>query len=547
MFFVKNRSFALGRSLARHRHHDVATVVERKIQEESYVSSLRRSGSVKEVCDRHAEIVRDGYGQSVVLGDVLVQAYGKHGGIDKARVVFDGLGRKNAFSWTVLIAAYAQNGHPRQALGAFKAMDVKPSRYTYLVILGACSELKALSDGRVIHSQILAAAAELGDDVCLHNAVVNMYAKCGNLNDARAAFDAIPRKDVVSWNSMVSAYAQRGESRLALELYHRMEPEGVKPDEYTFSSVLSACSSYEEGREIHKAIVSSGTHSSNNAIQNALIDMYTRCHRLVEAKEVFDRMQRKNVISWTAMISAYTQHDEGRQAVLLFRKMDLEGVVPNNVTFATVITACSNEGMLAQGRAIHSRIRKPDFVVQNTLLNLYGKCGRLEEARSVFEEMKFKSVITWTTLVAAYAQQGHSMEALELSRKMDLDGVLPNSVTFGCILVACSYGGLLDQGWTSFTSMLPDYGIEPAAEHYVCMVDVLGRAGRVFEAEDLVHSIPAERGPLGWLALLGACRNQADAERGTRAAHQAYERYRKQSGLLVLLSDVFARSEAAAQ
>uniref|UniRef100_UPI0040747504 Synthetic PPR-DYW protein n=1 Tax=synthetic construct TaxID=32630 RepID=UPI0040747504 len=453
----------------------------------------------------------------------------------------------SVFSWNSKIRGYARNGQPEEALSLYSQMrrsGIKPDNYTFPFVLKACASLSSLKEGKQIHGHVIKSGFE--SDVYVQSALIDMYAKCGELEDARKVFDEMPERNVVSWNAMISGYAQNGQSEEALELFREMQQEGIKPSEFTFCSVLSACASLgslEMGKQIHGYVIKSGFESIV-FVGNALIDMYAKCGSIEDARKVFDEMPERTVVSWTAMISGYAQNGQSEEALELFREMQREGVKPDEVTLPSVLSACANLGALEQGKQIHAYVIKSGFesdvFVGSALIDMYAKCGSIEDARKVFDKMPERDVVSWNAMIAAYAQHGHGKEALQLFQQMQQEGVKPSEVTFTSILSACSHAGLVDEGHHYFESMSPDYGITPRVEHYGCMVDLLGRAGRLDEAEDLIKSMPFQPNVVVWGTLLGACRVHGDVERGERAAERILELDPESAAPYVLLSNIYA-------
>eukprot|EP00249_Psilotum_nudum_P012824 c24006_g14_i1 orf=49-1281(+) len=305
-----------------------------------------------------------------------------------------------------------------------------------------CGDAKAVSLGMWVH----ACFVENGQDreTFLGNLLVQMYGKCGRVLDARAVFDKIERRNLFSWNIMIAAYSQNGYAREALQLYGQMQVEGVNPERFTFTPILSACASLgalAEGRLIHARIVAAGLQSSD-VTGNALLYMYGKCHCLKDARGIFDNMHRRNVASWNAIIAAYVQNGQCNEALRLFQQMDFEGFKPDKITFLTILEMCSSSASLAKGRAIHALIvtsgLSSDTGLGNALVKMYGKCGGLNDARAVFDKMNQRSVVSWTSMITACVQNEEPSNAIELFGRMDVEGVRPDAITFLSILDACA-------------------------------------------------------------------------------------------------------------
>ncbi|XP_002987183.2 pentatricopeptide repeat-containing protein At4g21065 [Selaginella moellendorffii] len=320
-----------------------------------------------------------------------------------------------------------------------------------------------------------------------------------------------------------------------------MDLEGIASNEITFVAALVACcdcpGSLALGKQIHERIIAGGL-GSNVFLANSLVTMYGRSSEVAEAEAVFRSILRRSLTSWNSMLAAYAQNGHSSVALDVHVRMDHEGVASDEFTFVTLLDACAMAGTLQLGRQIHDRTDAMGLMtngfVATALLDMYGKRGSLGEARAVFDRHCTGSVVAWTAMIASYAQHGRSAEALELYGGMALEGLAPNSVTFVNILSACSYYGMVDQGWEFFASMRGDHGICPEAVHFGCMVDVLSRAGQLDRAEELLESLPPFL--TAQLSLLGACQLHGDLQRGWRVSHRVHGECREKYVMLTNLS-----------
>ncbi|EFJ13464.1 hypothetical protein SELMODRAFT_21174, partial [Selaginella moellendorffii] len=450
----------------------------------------------------------------------LVEAYGRCGDLDSATAVFLTIQDRNVFSWTIMIVASVQNGDGVLALRLLREMDcegVAPDEMTFSSILGALSGKRDLRQGREIHARLRSGGHE--SNLVVATALINMYSSCGSIAEAREVFSRTNSRDVVSMSSMVAALAGSGHGGEAILLFRRMDLEGIASNEITFVAALVACcdcpGSLALGKQIHERIIAGGL-GSNVFLANSLVTMYGRSGEVAVAEAVFRSIRRRSLTSWNSMLAAYTQNGHSSVALDVHVRMDHEGVASDEFTFVTLLDACAMAGTLQLGRQIHDRTAAMGLMangfVATALLDMYGKRGSLGEARAVFDRHCTGSVVAWTAMVASYAQHGRSAEALELYGCMALEGLAPNSVTFVNILSACSYYGMVDQGWEFFASMRGDHGICPEAVHFGCMVDVLSRAGQLDRAEELLESLPPFL--TAQLSLLGACQLHGDLQRG---------------------------------
>ncbi|KAJ7527655.1 hypothetical protein O6H91_16G065000 [Diphasiastrum complanatum] len=495
----------------------------------------------------HALIGQSVLDSNILLANTLVRMYSKCGSVLHAHKVFSNMPQHDVYSWTAIISAYADSGEVEEAINLFHQMretGLAPDKVLFVVALKACARLAGLEQGRQLHSDIIKRGFQ--SDVTVGNTLVNMYAKCGCTEDARDLFDKMSERNVVSWTAMIAGYAQNGLGEEALALYEQMKQEGMQPNNVTFVLLLNACASLaalEQGKQLHSEIIKRG-FQSDVVVGNTLVDMYAKCGCTEDARELFDNMSERNVVSWTAMIAGYAQNGLGKEALALYEQMKQEGMQPNNVTFVLLLKACANLAALKQGKHLHSEIIKrgfqSDVVVGNTLVDMYAKCGCIEDARELFNNMSQRNVVSWTAMIAGYAQNGLAQEALALFEQMQREGTKPNEVTYISVLSACAHSGLVDQGRYVFDSLSKNHGVTPTKEHYACMVDLLGRAGCLDDAELFINKMPIQPGSVVWMTLLGAARNHGHVEIGGRAFDRVVKLEPKNAAPYVLLSNIYA-------
>ncbi|KAJ7552323.1 hypothetical protein O6H91_06G050100 [Diphasiastrum complanatum] len=456
------------------------------------------------------------------------------------------MNERDVISWNTIIGGYAQQGLGKEALALYEQMkqeDVQPDNVTYVVLLKACASIAALEQGRQLHSHIIRSGFER--NVIVSSALVDLYAKC-KLKDALEVFERMNERDVVSWNAMIAGYAQQGLGKEALALYEQMKQEGMQPDSVTHVLLLRACAciaALEEGKQLHSHIIGSGL-VLDVIMGSALIDMYAKCGCIEDARQVFNNMHERNVVSCNAMIAGYVQQGLEKEAFALYEQMKQEGVQADNFTCAILLKACASTAALEHGMQLHSYIIKSGFeadvIVDSALIDMYEKCGNIENARRVFNNMSERDVVSWSVLMPGYAQQGLGKEALTLLEEMQREGMKPNEVTYVSVLCACSHSGLVDEGRQIFDSMCKDHGVTPNVDHYACMVDLLGRAGCLVDAEDIINKMPTEPDAVVWMTLLGAARNHGHVEIGRRAFDCVVKLEPENDSAYVLLSNIYA-------
>ncbi|EFJ21518.1 hypothetical protein SELMODRAFT_107304 [Selaginella moellendorffii] len=497
-------------------------------------------------------VVATGFDADVTVATALISALARCGDLEGAREAFDRIPAKNVVSWNSMIAALNEHGHFARALEIYRRMEpegVKPSDISYIHALCSCSGLRDLEQGKSIHDRV--ATDGFDTQVFVGNALVNMYSKCRRLDLAREAFERIDSKDVVSWNSMIAAHSQLGGSDEALETYRRMiGEERLEPTKITLVHALGAALSLRSAGDtklLQEDAIRLGLEG-DLLVGSALVSALGKCGCLDQARAVFDRMERRNVVSWSGLIAALAEHGRGRDAIELFHRMDLDGIQPNEVTLLSVLEACASTGAIAEGRRTHARVSGCGFEaetnVANALVNMYGKCGHLGSARTVFDAMTWRNVVSWTAMLAGYAHHGHTEEARRVFKAMALEGIQPNVITFVSVLFNCSHAGVVSDGLEQFHIMVGDFGIVPVTEHYGCVIDLLGRAGWLEEAEELLRTMPVEPDKAAWNSLLGACKVHSHTDRAKRIAKLACDLALPfASAPYVLLSNMYTDEE----
>ncbi|ESW25117.1 hypothetical protein PHAVU_003G008700 [Phaseolus vulgaris] len=495
----------------------------------------------------HAYVYKLGHHSDAYVGTALLSAYSVCGNVDAARAVFDGICCKDMVSWTGMVACYAENYCNEDALLLFcqmRTMGYPPNNFSISAALKSCLGLEAFEVGKSVHGCALKACYDR--DLYVGTALLELYAKSGEIAEAQQLFEEMPKDDLIPWSLMIARYAQSEKSREALELFCRMRQSSVVPNNFTFASVLQACASLVSlnlGRQIHSSVLKVGI-DSNVFVSNALMDVYAKCGEIENSVKLFIGSVEKNEVTWNTIIVGYVQLGDGEKALNLFSNMLGYDIQPTEVTYSSVLRASASLVSLEPGRQIHSLTIKTmynnDNVVANSLIDMYAKCGRIDDARLTFDKMNKRNEVSWNAIICGYSMHGLSMEALDLFDMMQKTNCKPNKLTFVGVLSACSNAGLLDKGRTHFRSMLQDYGIEPCIEHYTCMVWLLGRLGQFDEAINLIGEIPFQPSVMVWRALLGACVIHKNLDLGKVCAQHVLEMEPHDDATHVLLSNMYA-------
>lgn len=433
-----------------------------------------------------------------------------------------------------------------------------------------CSSLK---DARKLFNQMPE------KNIVSWNVLLNGYSKAGLLDLATDLFDKIPGKDVVSWGTIIDAYVQIGRLTEALMLYRAMLSAGLGPNDVMIVDLVSACGgqmAVSEGEQLHATIVQTG-FDCYDFIQSTIIHFYSACRKidlaclqfevackahiaswnaltsgfirngmLGQARQLFDQMPERDVFSWSSIISGYSQDGHANVALELFRNMVAAGVQPNEITMVSVLSAIASLGVLKEAKWADEYIKNNSIPLNDNLIaaliDAYAKCCSISNALDVFSPVRDKvtTVSPWNAIICGLAVHGHAALSLTLFEALERSRIQPNSITFIGVLTACCHGGLVEAGEKYFKNMKNVYKISPNIKHYGCMVDLLGRAGRLQEAEEMIRNMPMEADVVIWGTLLAASATHGDVERGERAAERLASLDKSHGASRVLLRNLFA-------
>nr|CAJ26357.1 Selenium binding protein [Brachypodium sylvaticum] len=421
--------------------------------------------------------------------------------------------------------------------------ELAPTPRVYHAFITACAQSKNLDDARKIHGHL--ASSRFEGDAFLDNSLIHLYCKCGSVVEAHKVFDKMRKKDMVSWTSLIAGYAQNDMPAEAIGLLPGMLKGRFKPNGFTFASLLKAAGAYADsgiGGQIHALAVKCDWHE-DVYVGSALLDMYARCGKMDMATAVFDKLDSKNGVSWNALISGFARKGDGETALMVFAEMQRNGFEATHFTYSSIFSGLAGIGALEQGKWVHAHMvksrQKLTAFVGNTMLDMYAKSGSMIDARKVFERVLNKDLVTWNSMLTAFAQYGLGKEAVSHFEEMRKSGIYLNQITFLCILTACSHGGLVKEGKHYF-DMIKEYNLEPEIEHYVTVVDLLGRAGLLNYALVFIFKMPMEPTAAVWGALLAACRMHKNAKVGQFAADHVFQLDPDDSGPPVLLYNIYA-------
>ncbi|XP_073025679.1 pentatricopeptide repeat-containing protein At1g03540-like [Primulina eburnea] len=475
----------------------------------------------------HCHIIKSGLQTDRYVGNILLALYFKLGSdFNDTRKLFDGLYYKDVVSWSSMISGYIRAGKPRDSINLYLDMldyGIDPNAFTLSAVVKACAELGELKLGKCLHGLVMKCGLEFNSVIV--GALIDMYGRSFEPGDCHKLFDGMVEPDAICCTSVISAFTRSNLYREALGMFCLMSRKyGFLPDWFTFGSALTALGNLErlkQGKEVHAQVITGG-FSVNVFVDSSLVDMYAKCGLVEDSQHVFDRMDSKNSISWCALLGGYCRKGDFERVIDLFRNMEID-----LYSFGTVLRACSGLAAEKLGKEVHGQYLKRggwrDVVVESALVDLYAKCGCVDFAHRIFLDMSVKNLITWNAMISGFAQNGRGGEAVKLFDQMIKKRIKPDYISFIGVLFACSHSGLVDEGHNYFISMSDNYGIKAGIEHYSCMVDLLGRCGKIEEAEELIMNSEFRNDSSLWASLLGACATSTDPTVAERIAEKMIE------------------------
>ncbi|KAK8558814.1 hypothetical protein V6N12_042108 [Hibiscus sabdariffa] len=569
--------------------------------------------------------------RDVVSWNTMVFGNASNGMMGVARRYFDDMPEKDVISWNSLISGYLKNGERLKSILVFLEMRKAGVGFdwtTFAVVLKSCAVLEEFDVGVQVHG--VAVKVAFDKDVVTGSALVDLYGKCRRLDDSIRFFYQMPEKNWVSWSAVIAGCVQNGKFIKGVELFKEMQRRGIGVSQSTYASVFRSCAGFSAfwlGRQLHghslkmnfasdlislkgiwtlegvqvHALAVKTTLESNTCVANAILDMYGKSGALAEACCVFYEMEKKDVISWNAIIAAHEQIGNEEATLSHFVSMLHSGIEPDEFTYGSVLKACADQkaldygmkihdrtiksgtgfhlfvggalvdmyckcGMMEEAEKVHDRIEQQTMVSWNaiisgfsltkesekaqiffprcwkwgTLVDMYSKCGNMHDSKLIFEKATNRDFVTWNAMICGYAQHGLGEEALQNFEDMIIENVTPNHATFVSVLRACAHIGLVEKGLHYFTLISSYYGLAPQLEHYSCMVDIMGRAGQINEALRLINDMPFEPDDVIWRTLLSICNIHGNVEVAEKVADSLLQLDPQDSSAYILLSNIYA-------
>lgn len=451
----------------------------------------------------HSLVLKYGFDSDPMVQNSVIDMYSRCGEVDIARRVFDGMYLKEVISWNSMISGYCNNGRISAARELF---DRIPERnvVTWTAMICGYVAVGDMGVARALFEQIPVR------DSASCNVMISGYVDAGELAAASSLFEEMPKQDVGSWNVMISGLCKAGEMNSARELFDRMPEKNV-------------------------------------ASWTMMVDGYIRNGDMNDARCLFEQMPKRNLVSWSTMIAGYAKSGQPNLALDLFKQFKETGIEPDETFILAIISTCTQLGVLDTAKGIITEyvenINFCSMQLVTSLIDMYAKCGSVDEALQVFEKAPMKDLVCYSTMIASLANHGRGRDAIALFNDMLRSDIKPDGVVFIGVLSACTHGGLVNEGKMFFKMMVQDFSVEPSERHYACMVDLLGRAGYIKEAYELIRTMSIEPHSAVWGALLAACRVHRNADLAEVAARRLFEIEPDNSGNYILLSNVYASLE----
>lgn len=483
----------------------------------------------KEIVQVHGHIIKLGFDSMLKVCNSLVDSYCKSHLLALGFQLLKEMPVRDSVTFNAMISGYSKDGMDELAIKLFKEMQhmgLRPSDFTFAALLCASTGLDDAGLAEQIHGLVV--KANFICDVYVGNALLDFYSKHDCVDDVRKLFDEMPELDGVSYNVVITAYAWQGLLRESFGLFRDLQLTRFDRRQFPFATMLSLAANLpdvEMGKQIHAQTVLTKA-DTDILVGNALVDMYAKCSSFREVNVIFANLSHRSSVPWTALISVYVQNECHEEALALFNEMRRTNVWGDQATFASTLKACASLSLISLGKQIHSSIIRSGFMSNvfsgSALLDMYAKSGSLKDAMLSFQEMPIRNVVSWNAMISAYAQNGDGEATIRLFNEMIHSGQQPDSVSFLCVLTACSHRGLVQEALWFFSSMTESYKIVPKKEHYASVVDVLCRKGKFDDAENLISNMPFEPDEIMWSSVLNSCRIHKNEDLAKKAADKLF-------------------------
>ncbi|WOG89146.1 hypothetical protein DCAR_0208382 [Daucus carota subsp. sativus] len=513
-----------------------------------FVSQSAKLGSLDLGIQLHCTVIKMGFSSNLFITTSLVDMYGKCGDVLHAQQLFDEMPRRNVVTWNSLISGYVNAQISEMAIEIFVVMlhmGVVVTAHSLSTVLVGCAQLKDGRLGGQVHGLCLKTGFELNDVV--GTSLIDMYSKCLDVEASRRIFDRMVERNIVTWTSLVGGYSLTQQSDEAMILVRDMLRWGVRANFVTYNCLLSSFSfpeDFNHFKQVHCCIIREGLES-NRYLSVSLMTLYSESGNAENFLNICSTLKIWDQISWNAVIAGFAKLGKGEDALDCYFKMRQEGINIDVYTLSGILKAMGLIAALEEGRQTHGIVFKcghtSNLCVQNALVSMYAKCGKIVDAEKVFLSIEEHDLVSWNSLLAGCAYNGYGSKAVGLFEQMRRTIVKPDLTSFLAVLTACSYEGLLDKGLEYFDMMRNDDSLEPPKlEHYACIVNLYARAGYIHEAESFIISMSVKPGPTVYKTLLSACQIYGNKEIAIRNATKLIELCPYDDATYVLISNVMA-------
>jgi len=499
----------------------------------SVLSTCSNSGFYLEGLQVQCRAISLGLTGNLYIGSAIVDLCMQMGLVGAGLRMLDMMPERTCAVWNLVLRGFCELGLWDEVLGSYpriKSDGVELNELMLCYLMQGCGNGSFVDQGQQLHCHAIRTGwAET--NLFVANALVDFYSACGSLGDAQQSFKVIPHEDVISWNSIVSAYTYSGMLFDAVEYFRKMQ-FWSKPSVRSLVALLNLCSRRKNllvGRQIHSVVLKLGFDYGSIHVQSALIDMYGKLFEIESSVDVYEGCPVITMECCNALLTSMLYCGLVEEVVELFKFMVDERIEFDEVSLSTTLKALSGSSFaslpscgLMHSCAIKSGLES-HMVVSNSLIDLYSKLGQVENSRQIFEGLFSPNVVCFTSIINGYARNGLGKECLNLLGLMIQNGLKPDKVTFLCVLTGCSHTGLVEEGRQVFELMKTLHGLEPEQRHYSCMVDLLGRAGFVDEAEELLKHSPVKDDFIMWSSLFRSCRNHKNGVVGERVVKHLIE------------------------
>lgn len=494
----------------------------------------------------HGHVIKSGFGSDAFVGTGLVDLYAKCDQMDCARGAFSEICVPSVVSWNALLAGNLTGAECLNLFSMMQQNGIVPDKFTFVSVLQSLKSSNFPPSYIMQLHGLALKTVDIPSDVFISSMLFEAYIDRGCFFQAKRVVEEMKEKDDGAINLIIQGYMKNGYEKEAIYTLIEALRHNKAIREVALSTVLTNIK-FSEGTVLHALFVKIGCFTSEREyefIVSSLIRMYITHKVFDHAILLFDRVHEPDIVQWSSLLSAFSQIGENQLALKFYRRMlNEESVGPaNEYTYSTLLSSCADLAAVQEGKQIHARIIKSGYVIESdtfvvsSLMQMYAKCGYLEEARNLFEEMPKRDLASWNTMISALSLHGFAHEAIEVFQQLcTKEDIPPNDITMVAILSACSRAGIVEKGYKYFKSIK-----KPTIDHYACLVDMLGRAGRLKEAIGIIQKMPFSANEHIWSSLLSATVTHGNVHIGEYSAKQLFKLNPEDPGNYIALSNLYA-------